>query len=320
MDHLSGEVEAAVKSADAAERRVEARKAAGLLNPVLSLADHDQGPLGSGSQTTDTILAGLSDAMNKPADASPEGHADAPQRIVVAIDELDRLPARAAAEFLDSVQRLLRRPHFAAVAAFDRHHVLSGFSETDPSLAAAQLGRCVQLSYDLDADDATLGPPAKASDVPASGLDRPWTSAETRLVEALMVYAGPNPRTIKRFINSFRVARADPKLTGATPAELAALATALALDGNGAAAELGRYRDGIAEPDVQPGSPSLLGQALSSAQEVIGERFTAVRGTTGTGRRETVQPQRLSRLEATALPNQAAAARDRAHLPRTGAG
>ncbi len=215
------------------------------------------------------------------ADSTVEGQATAPQRIVVAIDELDRLPARAAAEFLDSVQRLLRRPRFAAGAAFGRHHVRSGFSETDPRLAAAQLGRCVQLSYDLDADDASAGPPSQASGGPASGLDQPWTTAETRLVEALMAFAGPNPRTIKRFINSFRVARADPKLTGATPAELAALATALALDGNGAAAEIGRYRDGVAEPDVQAGSASLLGQALSTAQDVIGERFTAAEARRG---------------------------------------
>ena len=271
VDHLSGEVDAAVKTADAAERRVEARKAAGQLNPVLSLADRPAG----GSEMAEAIMAGLSDAMTSAAEA------ETPQRIVVAIDELDRLPARAAAEFLDCAQRLLRRPHFAAVAAFDRHHVLSGFSETDPSLAAAQLGRCVQLSYDLDADDAALSQPSPATEVPTSRLDQPWTAAETRLAEALMVYAGPNPRTIKRFINSFRVARADPKLTGATNAELAALAVGLALDGNGAAAELGRYRDGIAGPESQAGSASLLGQALAAAQEVIGEHFTAAEARRG---------------------------------------
>ena len=119
VDHLGGEVDAAVKSADAAERRVEARKAAGQLNPVLSLAERPAGSAGSGSETAEAVLAGLSNAMAAAGDA-------APQRIVVAIDELDRLPARAAAEFLDATQRLLRRPHFAAVAAFDRHHVLVG--------------------------------------------------------------------------------------------------------------------------------------------------------------------------------------------------
>ena len=270
VDHLASEVDSAVRSADAAERRVESRKASGLLETGPALTSEFSTPA-SPHDAADTFFAGLSAAMDAPTESPTEAPA-APERIVVAIDELDRLTPQAAAAYLETAQKLLGRPHFVTLAAVDRGHVLAGFSETDPAFAAAQVSRCVQLSYDLDAEAAArqaLG--TQPSEPENSGLDRPWQEFESRLVDALTPFAGPNPRNIKRFVNSYRVARADARLADATAAELAGLASALALDGNGAAAELGAYTDAHGSLDAAPGGD--LGQALAAAQHAVGATF-----------------------------------------------
>ena len=297
VDHLASEAEAAVRTAENAERRVEARRASGLLEPALS-PDGEFGTAVSPLEAAEAFFAGLSDAMTKDAPSSdaPPLVADsssravasrpgvpeqtpAPDRIVVAIDELDRLPSAKAAAYLEAAHRLLARPNFVVLAAVERSHILTGFSETDPALAATRLDRCVQLSYDLDAD-AAMPQPASAADGSNAGPDRragidlPWQSFETPLVNALGVFAGPNPRSTKRFVNSYRVARADPRLSNATPAELAALACALALDRSGAAAELGGYRDAAAASDGAVAPNAHIARALAAAQQAIGSTFT----------------------------------------------
>ena len=272
VDHLAGEVEAAVRGADVAERRVEARKAAGLLQPSLSVAGSDLGDTTTSHDMAASFLDGLRTAID--AQGSVEA-IPVPSRIVVALDELDRLSPEAAAGWLDTAQRLLGGRHFVTLAAFDRAHVLSGFSETDPALAAARLRRCLQLSYDLDAETDVPDAPPPAPLQRGSVLDQPWRPFETHLMEALKGFAGVNPRARKSLVNRYRVARVDPRLIDATPAELAGLAVALALDGTGSAIDLGAYRDDAdPRPDVASDDPGPR-RALGAAQQAIGRSFTA---------------------------------------------
>ena len=294
VDHITSEVDAAVRTADAAERRVESRRAAGLLASAPSLAGGDLGAATSPHEAAEAFFAGLSAAMdgNESAGVSPAaegnpavtsqsgpmGRTAAPNRIVVAIDELDRLPAAAAAAYLETAHRLLARPHFVTMAAVERSHVMAGFSESDPALAAARLDRCVQLSYDLDADaavsDDLAGQPDEDASGRASSVDLPWQGFESELIQALAPFAALNPRSIKRFINSYRVARADPRLSGATPAELAALACALALDSNAASAELGAYRETAGSSAAETPPNAHIAAALAAAQRAIGSTFS----------------------------------------------
>ncbi len=269
VDALAAEVDAAVRHAEAAERRIQSRRTAGLSDPVPHPAMGETAV--PQSSPAETFLASLAAGMRNP------GVGKAPGRIVVAIDELDRLSPPAAAAYLDAAQRLLRRPGFVTIAAVDRQHVLDGFSDTDPAYAAACLGRCAQLSYDLDAEAIAamnLGPVPPGSNAAEPKLDRPWQSYESQLLHELSVFAGPNPRSIKRFVNSYRVARADAKMAGASRAETAGLALALALDASGAGAELHAFEAGTAGGN--PAEPqSTLDYVVATAQAAIGERFIA---------------------------------------------
>lgn len=277
VDHLAAEVEGAVRGAEAAERRVESRRAAGLLDPGLHGPDGPVASSGSPQASADAFLAGLAAVM------SGDGREDAPWRVVVAIDEPDRLPPGAAAAYLDAAHRLLRRSGFVAVVAADRKHLLDGYSDTDPAHASARYGRCVQLSYDLDAEAAAtlnLGEAATANH-DAMALDRPLHGHEARLMRDLSAFVGPNPRAVKRFANTYRVARADPKMAGATPAEAAGLALALALDDRGGAAELVTYGTGGALTSLVEPPRSDLDYVVAAARAAIGEPFIAAEARRG---------------------------------------
>jgi hypothetical protein len=219
--------------------------------------------------------------------ANDEGEA-VPSRIVVAIDGLDQLPAAAAAEFLEVGHRLLARPHFVTIVAVQRGHLAAGFSETDPALAASKIDRCVQLSYDLGAESfapgllagrlldagAPIAAPDHAGDAQSAGLDRPWQAYETELVTALAAFAGSTPRSVKRFVNTYRVARADPRLDAATPAEFGGLALGLALDGSGVGAELTGLEAEAEDGQPQAQSQGELARALAAARQASGRAFT----------------------------------------------
>ncbi len=80
------------------------------------------------------------------------GPAGVPDRIVVAIDHLDRLPGPAAVAFLSAAHRLLARPNIVTIVALERGQIASALAEDDPALASSRLDRVVQLSYDLGAE------------------------------------------------------------------------------------------------------------------------------------------------------------------------
>ena len=181
-----------------------------------------------------------------------------PARVVVAIDGLEQLTPEEAISLLQAARRLLQVPGFVTILAAERMHLAAGLDETDPALVTAWLNRMVQLPVTLDLegeawpdasafvhgllqDPSASAPPEQPAsmDAAVSTLDRAWTSAEGSVLEALAPWSGNTPRAVKRFVNLYRVARADPRMRGARAEEFASLALALALQSTGPVLDAG---------------------------------------------------------------------------------
>ncbi len=287
VDALAAEVEAAARNAEATERRVGARRSAGISDHSAALANE---LFGAGSSTDDAASAffgALSSAMERhraPREVGDEqGPAGVPDRIVVAIDHLDRLPGPVAVAFLAAAHRLLARPHIVTLIALERGQIASALAEDDPALASSRLDRVIQLSYDLGAElrspaslvDLMLEPPKAPGlapgDAARTALDRPLQGFEIELLKGLSAFAGATPRAIKRFVNAYRVARADARLTPDNPASLACLAWALALDGTSAGSELAFAEDAFDQGRLAIDEGSELGRAFAVAQGAVGQ-------------------------------------------------
>lgn len=248
VDLLAREVDLAGALAAAAESRLAAAEPAAL--PLVTPSGSTKAG-GEGGDSARGFFATLAAAMAPGAPDRPGSKAAlAPARIVVAIDGLDDLTSAEAAAFVQRAGRLLHAPGFVTILAADRNHLATGLAETDPALAKDRLDRLVQIPYALGGDawngsatfarallqgeDASEAP--DAAEVPEaafSTLDRPWTKNERALLEALAPVAGSTPRAVKRFVNLYRVARADPRLADAQAKDLAALAMGLALQAAG---------------------------------------------------------------------------------------
>jgi KAP family P-loop domain len=275
VDGLAAEAEAAASHADAAERRASVHKAAGLQDrPLPNGIDRRSDSVPAFFNTLDTAMRSAT--------------SEAPRRIVVAIDGFDHLPGDTAAAFLKTAQRLLGAG-FVMVIAADRSQLAAGFTETDPARASADLGRCVQLSYNLGwsgaGDDARslfanrlleggAAPIERSGDRAGfdprhSALDTPWHAQEAETVAALAPFAGESPRAVKQFVNVYRVARADPRLRDAAPSVFTALALGLALDSYGFPDDLAALQSAAAGDG--PRDSDMLQQALAAARTASGE-------------------------------------------------
>ncbi len=165
----------------------------------------------------------------------------------------------------------------------ERGQIASALAEDDPALASSRLDRVVQLSYDLGAElrspaslvDLMLEPPKAPGlapgDAARTALDRPLQGFEIELLKGLSAFAGATPRAIKRFVNAYRVARADARLTPDNPASLACLAWALALDGTSAGSELAFAEDAFDQGRLAIDEGSELGRAFAVAQGAVGQ-------------------------------------------------
>lgn len=282
VDGLAAEAEVAGRGADAAQRRVEGRRGGGLSDHGAALA----GDLFGLARTPETAADGFFATL---AAGMAAGDGTAPERIVVALDGLDRLPPAEAAALLGAAHRLLGRPGFALVVALERDAVAAALGEFDPAGAAARLDRAVGVTYDLGAapsDAAALAarlldprveerPAAPAVDASRSALDRAYEPFEGELVGRLAPFAGGTPRAVKRFVNAYRVARADPRLSRAAPASFAMLALSLALDGTGAGGELAGFDADVARGKVTVDPSSEFGRAFAVAVATVGQQVGA---------------------------------------------
>ena len=212
-----------------------------------------------------------------PGDAieTQSGGLDAPQRILLVIDDLDALPPARAAQFIEVTQRLLARRGFVTLVCVDAAHVTEGWAGA--AAAAQRLQRLVQipLNVGLPGGEAALqsfarglltGVPqagaAPSVDASRSVLDRAVTPGEADFIATLAPLAGGTPRAVKRFVNIYRLARA-------RGGDVPTLALMLALDSGGSSGELSSMGAAMDVEDiarnlvVHPGEPRLAAALLA---------------------------------------------------------
>lgn len=277
VDGLAAEAETASQGAEAAQRRAEGRRGTGLSDHGAALAADLFGLARTPAAAAEAFLARLGDAMAAGAEGAPE-------RLVVALDGLDGLGPAELADLLGTTHRLLARPGIVGVIALEREAAAAALGEFDPAGAAARLDRIVQFSYDLAAtapDPALMAErllerrsPA-AAEVPKpeasrSVLDRAFEPFETALLKRLAGFTGGTPRRVRRFVDVYRVARADPRLVRAAPASLAMLALGLALDGTGAGSEIAGFDESLGRGKVAVEQGSEVGRAFATAMSILG--------------------------------------------------
>ena len=256
VEQLGVEVQNQATLAQTAERRVRERAVSGA--PKASTIFATSTPQSQGLKADlylDAIQQGL---------AAQGPH----QRILVLLDGLEALPAQQAATLVDEVHHLLDRPGFVLAMAADAGQLTAGWGGAGE--AARRIERYVQAPFtirmirDQQASIAyahqLLGAavPFEGSpfDASHSALDHAVKPVETHLLGKLAGLAGDTPRTVKRYLNAWRLARP-------LSADGGALALMLALDNGATAGELaamGAAMD-LEEPDapllIHPGEPRL---------------------------------------------------------------
>lgn len=204
----------------------------------------------------------------------PGGLKAVPQRLVVALDHIDALPQGKARALLDAAHRAFANAGIVTLVAADPGRV-----EAD----AATLEKWIQVPFRVGAAGATdhaafvahvigQGAPEDAktrADMQRAPVDWSISAAEAGLLAALAPLAGGSPRAVKRFVNLYRVARAQ------APEHRGVLAMMLALEQGGTPYEIATVRDAVGERDgdghleLQRGTPRLLA-VLQMLQAVEG--------------------------------------------------
>ncbi|MDB5572306.1 MAG: hypothetical protein JWN93_3489, partial [Hyphomicrobiales bacterium] len=142
VDSLSHEGEAQAQRAEEAERRVALQGSRAGATPLAS-SPFEEG-VDAPAQQARAFLAALSREISQDASGA------APQRILVAVDDLDSLSPRDAAAFVDEAAAALGKAPFVTVLAVDPKRLLAGWGDGE-SWGAERLARRVQAALRIDA-------------------------------------------------------------------------------------------------------------------------------------------------------------------------
>lgn len=201
-----------------------------------------------------------------------------PHRIIVGLDNIDCLPQPETHAFFDAVRRAFARPGFVTLIAADPRR-LAAVTQMDDAGLDKWIQIPVRIGRELDEEQRAmlvayvLGRTAHAlmgarqeseaqADIAratsrSEPLDWSVSTEETGLLTALAPLAGQSPRAVKRFVNLYRIARAQ------VPECKAILAFMLALDQGGSASEIATVEKALATSEsnaefvLQPGSARL---------------------------------------------------------------
>ena len=203
---LSAEAEAAAKHAEAAARRAGGKAQARTPGPDFVDARH--GP----SRAARAFLAALGERIGRGPSAN------APDRIVFVIDNLDALPAGAAIAWIEMAQSVIGAG-CVGIMALDPSRLVDPLG--GPREARRRFDKWLQVVVNLP-DRAGLDGerliarllstdgqaiPARLDAKVATALVEPLSSAETALLTALAPLAAQSARGAKRFLNAYRLAR-----------------------------------------------------------------------------------------------------------------
>jgi hypothetical protein len=257
---LTAEAEGAAKRAEAASQRLGGKTSVRAPGPEFLESGH------APAVAARAFLAALGARIGHPNPAAP-----APDRLILAIDNLDALSPGAAIAWIDAAQSAIG-PGCVGLLAFDPARLTVTLG--DPRKARRRLGKWLQVTLNLPARDgadgerfvarllSTAGQPAAAPDakLPAA-LVEPLSSAETTLLAALAPLAADSPRDAKRFLNAYRLARCS-----GSPRPVMALMQAVAFaDDDVQAAMRDRLAKGSGELSDVSG-PAELVEALKAAR------------------------------------------------------
>ena len=282
VDAIAAEVDAHAQRAEEAERRAGAADE-GATRPAAPLVDSPFEP----GQDDDDQRVRLASAFTVSLDTAiargTEGKFLVPQRILVAIDDLDSLTPAHAVSFIEAAHHLLGTKTFMVLLAADPNRLAAAWGEAD---CAECLNKYVQIPLHLEAIEPDFysglvrslidGAAAENAqwpelDASRSELDLPWRAGETNLIAALAPLAGHSARNIKRFVNIYRLSRTRSET-------YAPLALLLALDAGGTEAERRAMKAALADTDTSAelrlADEPRLAQALEACRIASGDRLT----------------------------------------------
>ncbi len=271
VDGLEADVDLAARAAAEADRRAGNAVRSALQSEPSPFADRGAKPQ---AESFFGSLAAYLVGAQKAGAGTPTGALSVPDRILVALDNVDSLPPTQARALLDAAHRAFAHNGFVTVIALDPSRITDDIS---------QLDKWIQIPFSLDAVAARLdyssfvghliargGPAETAAKTPLSPVhDWSVSAEESALLTGLAPLAGGTPRAVKRFVNLYRIAR------GQAGNNKGSLALFLALFSGGASDEIGvlrralAWRDDNAPLDLSGGSTRLT-QGLDAAQSLDG--------------------------------------------------
>ncbi len=260
IDDLAREIDPLTKRAAVADRRSE--KNANTQQPST------KSPFTGGiSHQASAFIAALSEAAGNNA-------AHAPQRVIVAIDNLDGLAGEAASRFLAHAHELLSVRPYVLISSIDSNNgSLSRFVDIpfrlNTQIDPQRLGGMVKAML---GKEVSAGSSTSRTEANTSTLHQPLQDGEAGLLEILAPIAARSPRDVKRFVNIYQLARDGSSRFGA-------IAVALAFQLGGVDSERLALEDALERtPDDQPVSlpgAERINYALDRAREAQGEKITA---------------------------------------------
>jgi hypothetical protein len=250
VDGLEADVELAARRAAEADRRAGAS----------GRAEVEPSPFAdtTAKGQADRFFAALGAFLQGVRRAGTPGLNSVPQRLVIALDEIDALPQNKIRPLLETAHRAFANAGIVTVIAADPARIRAD---------GAALEKWIQVPFRIDAAEAPdhaayiaqiIGKPGAEEPTAAEPVDWSMSNAESSLLAALAPLAGGSPRAVKRFVNLYRIAR------GQAPDHKGALALMLALQQGGTDGELAALRDALGERDgdadltFQDGTPRLF--------------------------------------------------------------
>ncbi len=265
---LNAEAEAAAKHAAATAKR------AGGAKPL----ERAPGPAFArgpepAAKAARSFFVELGRLMSAPAQTS----APAPQRLIFAFDNLDLLAPADSLRLIEAANSMFG-PGCAGVVACDPAQLaialggeeaargrMEKFFQVVVNTQTLGLADGGRLAARLIGSNAVVSP-LRAADASRSRWIEPLSQGEAALLTAIAPLAGATPRSVKRFLNAYRIARLSD-----APRPAIALTLAVKLSGDGAAnyAMNAALSSGSAELPDPVGPPALVGatQAARAAND-----------------------------------------------------
>jgi hypothetical protein len=278
VEALAAEVNILSRRASEAERR-----AGDVHAGSFTLAEPAPFAIDTATEHARTFAATAGAMTGGSGQTSPNKRGGAPRRIVFAIDHLDGVPASRGREILVHARSLFKQGFVVLIAA-DPARLAAAAGETTQGLdtwiqVPFQLGAFVsRANYAALAGQILAGrildgqenTGQQSRDTSTSVLDEPVSAAEARLLAGLAPLAGSSARALKRFVNLYRLVRAQDQV------HKGALAFMLALDAGGTQTEIAAVNDVLCRPSLEADLDlnhcgTRIVEALAAAQSVQGK-------------------------------------------------